>query len=170
MADMTDKQPTGQSLATTDGALIQISRSITHPVSKVWEFLTESDQLGRWYGTFTGEPGSGEVELSFVESPDQVGKVRIDDCSSNERLAVTLLDAPGGEWTLAVALEANDEENTALTFTQTLADFSETGDIGPGWEYYLDRLEAVLSGEDAGTVDWEQFHPAMVQHYSVNPR
>lgn len=169
MGRMTDKQPTGQSLATTDGALIQLSRSIAHPVDRVWEFLTDSDQLGRWYGTYTGEPGSGEVSLTFVESPDQEGKVRIDDCSPSERLAVTLLDAPGGDWTLAVALEADGDEATSLTFTQTLSDFSGAGDIGPGWEYYLDRLEAVLDDRDADSVEWSSFHPSMVEHYSVNP-
>lgn len=163
---MSTRKPSGHTVKTTDGALIQISRTLAHPVDEVWAAFTDSSRLSTWYGSYTGEPSSGEVSLSFVESPDQKGRVRIDDCSDRERLAVTLLDAPGGDWVLSILLEETGKDTT-LFFTHTLSDTAGAGDIGPGWEYYLDRLAAALDGQDPDDVVWEQFHPLLVSAYEV---
>lgn len=163
---MTAPSPTGQSVVTTDGVLIYLNRDLVSTPQEVWNFLTDSKKLGAWYGTFTGDPATGEVRMSFVDNPDNPGRVRIDDCQPSQRLAVTLVDAPGSDWVLALSLEAAGA-GTKLSFTHTLADAAGAGDIGPGWEYYLDRLTAALAGDDPGSVAWEEFHPSMVEHYSA---
>ena len=38
--------------------------------------------------------------------------------------------------------------------------------VGPGWEYYLDRLVAAETGGDPDAVDFARdYHPAMSGHY-----
>lgn len=41
--------------------------------------------------------------------------------------------------------------------------------MGPGWEYYLDRLAASLDGRDVTTVVWEAYWPHQREHYAVGP-
>jgi hypothetical protein len=50
---------------------------------------------------------------------------------------------------------------TSLRFVQVLAP-GATGvemaaSVGPGWEYYLDRLGAALAGTDVDGIDWEAY-------------
>ncbi len=41
--------------------------------------------------------------------------------------------------------------------------------VGPGWEYYLDRLAAVLSGGDLSAIDFAvDYYPAMADHYRLS--
>ena len=38
-------------------------------------------------------------------------------------------------------------------------------DVGPGWDYYLDRLVAAETGGDVVAVDFAEYHPADADHY-----
>ena len=73
-------------------------------------------------------------------------------------------DGAAEPWRLELAL-ATHGTGTALTFAQLLADPAGIGDIAPGWEYYLDRLAAVLRGADVEAVRFEHYHPAQSEHY-----
>ena len=55
---------------------------------------------------------------------------------------------------------------TTLTFTQRVPDTATGRDVGPGWEYYLDRLVAAQSGGDVGAVAWPDYEP-MMSHYEA---
>ena len=45
-------------------------------------------------------------------------------------------------------------------------DPDEVESVGPGWEYYLDRLVAAETGGDPDAVDFARdYHPAMSGHY-----
>jgi hypothetical protein len=38
--------------------------------------------------------------------------------------------------------------------------------VGPGWEYYLDRLVAAETGGDVAAIDFDRdYYPAMQEHY-----
>ena len=38
--------------------------------------------------------------------------------------------------------------------------------MGPGWEYYLDRLVAAETGGDLAAIDFERdYYPAMAEYY-----
>ena len=41
-----------------------------------------------------------------------------------------------------------------MTFAQRLHDPALATDVGPGWEYHLDRLVATHTGGDAAAVTW----------------
>ncbi len=55
---------------------------------------------------------------------------------------------------------------TTLTFTQPDIDPVEAESVGPGWEYYLDRLVAAESDGDVDAIDFDRdYYPAMLEHY-----
>jgi hypothetical protein len=37
--------------------------------------------------------------------------------------------------------------------------------VGPGWEYYLDRLVAAETGGDPAAIEFGDYYPAMSEHY-----
>ena len=74
--------------------------------------------------------------------------------------------SPGsGSWHLWFELARGSPGDTVLTFGQRLNPGEDVGSIGPGWEYYLDRLVAVQAGLDAATVAWDDYFPAMQPAY-----
>ena len=52
-----------------------------------------------------------------------------------------------------------------LTFGQRLNPGEDVGSIGPGWEYYLDRLVAAHAGLDPADVRWDDYFPALQAEY-----
>ena len=77
-----------------------------------------------------------------------------------------MADTSVGEATWHLSLELREiEGHTTLTFAQLLGD-DDMSNVGPGWEYYLDRLSRVMAGEDATNVQWDEYFPAMGEYYS----
>jgi len=164
MGDMTTREPTGYLSAGPVWPELIITRRIPHIIDAVWNHITDPELLDTWYGTFEGELATGAVTLTVQESPDTPGEARIQHCEAPTALAVTL-DSPGGVWVLTVALSADGEE-TDLEFRQRLDGIEyDAADIGPGWEYYLDRLVLALDGEDVSALQWDDYHPALCEHY-----
>jgi hypothetical protein len=69
-------------------------------------------------------------------------------------------------WHLDVDLSERDGITT-LTFSQPGVDQDDLLGVGPGWEYYLDRLVAVESGSrPPETADFEgDYYPAIAEYY-----
>jgi hypothetical protein len=53
---------------------------------------------------------------------------------------------------------------TVLTFGQRV-DGIPVDSVGPGWDYYLDRLVAVHAGRDPAGVVWDDYYPSLADHY-----
>ena len=72
-----------------------------------------------------------------------------------------------GDQVWVVELRLSEHEGTTtLRFSQVIDDPRTAADVGPGWEYYLDRLVAAETGGDVGAVDFgRDYHPAMQEHY-----
>jgi hypothetical protein len=90
--------------------------------------------------------------------------MEIRECTPPTRLAVT--SQVGDErWQLELDLVERDGVTT-VTFTQPGIDPAVADSVGPGWEYYLDRLGVVLTGGDVSAVDFDRdYYPAMAEHY-----
>ena len=55
---------------------------------------------------------------------------------------------------------------TTLSFSQPELDPVDGASIGPGWEYYLDRMVAAEAGGDVAAIDFERdYFPAMADYY-----
>jgi hypothetical protein len=67
-------------------------------------------------------------------------------------------------WGVEVALREGAGVTT-VTFTHRMSPADAVGDIGPGWLYYLDRVEA--SRTDAPMPEWDDYYPALKGDYEA---
>ena len=59
-----------------------------------------------------------------------------------------------------------DDDGVTLALEHRIADAASAADIGPGWDYYLDRLVEAESGRDPESLSFERdYHPALSGHY-----
>jgi uncharacterized protein YndB with AHSA1/START domain len=154
-------EPTGR-IETRDGVRrLIIERTLAAPIEEVWAAVTEPARLERWIGTWTGDPDEGRVRFRMTaegaDAPEETVEIR--ECVPRRRLAVSW------QWDLELDL-AESDTGTSLVFTQPGIDPVEAESVGPGWEYYLDRLVAVLTGADVSSIDFDgDYYPAMLEHY-----
>lgn len=135
-----------------------LTRTFTAPIADVWAALTESDRLARWYCTWTGDPSRGRVEVTWAFEDDMPTETYvIEVCDEPNRLRVrTEGDDPEQDWVLDAQL-SESAGVTTLRFAQVLNDRRLVTDVGPGWEYYLDRLEDSLRSGGVATTTWEGY-------------
>ena len=146
--------------------LVQI-REFRAPIEDVWAAVTEPDRLARWIGTWEGDPTSGSVQFRMLfEGEDHAGeRMEIRACEPPRRLHLT---SYFGEVTWLLELDLTHADGiTTLTFSQPGVTREQVGDVGPGWDYYLDRLVDVETGADPALRDFERdYYPATAEHYT----
>ena len=162
-AEMT-RTPVGTVTRDASGVLLQLRAHLPVAVDVAWAALTDPGQLGRWFGTWTGDPGTGQVVLTSVEGGGPA-PVHLRVCEPPHRLDVELA-SPDGAWPLSVRLAPQDGGCT-VQLVHRLVEPYDAGSVGPGWQYYLDRLAAVVTGEPVPT-DWEAY-AALAPAYAVPP-
>lgn len=146
-----------------DPSRVVFTRTFRSPVVEVWAAVTEPEALSRWIGTWEGDPASGEVSFTMTAEGDAAPPepCRIDACDPPTLLQVTL-----GEQGWTLRLELSEAAGvTRLDLSQQLADPELAASVGPGWDYYLDRLVAAAGGADVAAVDWDGYYPALGDHY-----
>jgi uncharacterized protein YndB with AHSA1/START domain len=158
-------EPTGRITTDGDRRVLTIVREFRAPIEDVWAAVTDPERLARWIGTWTGDPASGSVGFTMTaEGATEPEDMEIRECDPPHVLRVTSSTAMG-QWFLDLVLEERDGV-TLLTFSQPDLDPASADSVGPGWEYYLDRLVAAETGADVGAVDFERdYYPAMQEHY-----
>ncbi len=160
-----DVVATGTLTSTAAGADLVITRHHPAPVEEVWAALTEPERTARWILRWSGEvPEDGRVEVVLTaEEGEPTSTLQLVACAPPEHLHVQMVDEHGS-WDLEVRLTGT-ATGTDVQLVQHLADPAEASGVGPGWEYYLDRLGAEVSGGSAP--DFEDYHPALVTHYEA---
>jgi len=158
---------TGRHEIRDDHNVLVLTRTFQAPITDVWAAVTEPERMARWIGTWTGDPTSGSVRFAMNAEGDDVSDeaYEIRACEPPHRLVVHAAD-DSGVWDLGLEL---DERNgiTTLEFTQVLHDPAILDSVGPGWEYYLDRLIAAETGRDPSTIDFDRdYYPALSGHYA----
>lgn len=160
--------PTGRRETRDAAGAVVFDRDFAATPAEVWAALTEPALLERWIGTWSGDPLAGTVVFRMTAEGEDVPEepVTITECTPRERLVLRLGDGGGAAepWRLELSLATHDA-GTILTFAQLLADPAGIGDVAPGWEYYLDRLAAVLRNADVEVVRFEHYHPGQSEHY-----
>jgi uncharacterized protein YndB with AHSA1/START domain len=142
-----------------------ITRTFHAPISDVWASVTESERTARWFGPWQGEGGpGGTIKVQMVQEEGRPWMdMTIEACEPPRRLAVS---AHGG-WRLELALAERDGV-TELTFTQHLDGSEGVGEVGPGWEFYLDALVASREGRPVPSFD--DYYPALKEHFEAQLR
>ncbi|MCD4525534.1 SRPBCC family protein [Nocardioides sp. cx-173] len=163
--------PTGRREARDGTSYVAYARTFAAPIEDVWAAVTEPDRLARWIGTWSGDPASGAVSFRMTAEGEDVAAetYRIEVCEPPRRL-VTHSGGTGPEdpdgmvWQLELDLVESDGVTT-LTFAQVMSDPAVAESVGPGWDYYLDRLVAAETGRDVAGVVWDDYYPGQAGFY-----
>ena len=151
-----------------DGTTLVLRRHVALPVEQVWSHVADSDRLAGWYGTYTGDPTSGAVMVTLNAESDAADPVRYDvhACERPTHLSVSTTN-DYGRWALELDLAA-EAGGTVVVLRQTDVDPAMLADIGPGWDWYLDRLVAALSGGEPPDLDaFERDYLTLVPAYAA---
>ncbi|MFW5470453.1 SRPBCC family protein [Knoellia sp. CPCC 206435] len=160
-------RPTGRREDRDGTAYLVFERTFRAPVEDVWAAVTAPERLERWIGTWTGDPASGSVQFRMTAEGDVPEEtVHVDECEEPTRLRMRSArpDDQGLLWVWQVDLVESGGVTT-LTFAQEVVDVTLAESVGPGWDYYLDRLVAAEAGGDLGAIDFDAYFPAMTGHY-----
>lgn len=155
--------PTGRLFRTDAGSDLVLTRKFRALAEDVWACLTEPERTARWFGPWEGEAGPGRtvrVRMVFEEQTPWM-EIRIDACDPPRRLAVSTVDE-AGVWRLEVLL-AEVDGDTELRLVHHLDTEEGLGEIGPGWEFYLDMLVASRDGTARPVFD--DYYPSMKAYF-----
>jgi uncharacterized protein YndB with AHSA1/START domain len=160
---MKNPTPSGRLVRTPAGRDLVIVRTFRAPIEDVWASITEPERTARWWGPWTGEPGPGRTiryTLTF-EGEGPASEMLIEACEPPRHLAVRAVN-DYGDWRLEAHLsEASGV--TELRFTHHLEPKTNVGDVGPGWEFYLDNLVASRTGDTMP--DFNDYYPSQKAYY-----
>ncbi|MGI9824653.1 SRPBCC domain-containing protein [Agromyces sp. Marseille-Q5079] len=164
-------KPTGHYQLRGDGLYIEFDRLFHAPIEDVWYSLTNRTAMKAWIGTYTGSPATGAVRFRMNAEEGYA------EDEGWEAVSILFCDPPhhfvvdgGGGAGQRMRLLSNLTERggmTALSFGQRIYPDTDVASIGPGWDYYLDRLTAARTG--APMPDWSAYHPAFTSYYRDLP-
>lgn len=152
-------KPTGQVV----GNDLILTRTFRTDIDNVWSSVTKSENTALWFGRWEGDAAPGNiVRLQLVHEKGQPwANMMIEECDAPNRLVVTMKD-DYGDWRIELTLKQSGD-TTELRFVQQLSDRKLAGDVGPGWEYYLDMLVAAREGRSLPTFD--DYYPSLKAYY-----
>ncbi|MEU1200943.1 SRPBCC family protein [Streptomyces sp. NPDC005813] len=152
---------TGTYLTLDDGRpAVRFSRTYDHPVDRVWQFVTDPDELAQWFPSraeFEPRPGGTVTFSGDPNTADSQGRVLAVDPPRH------LSFAWGGD-ELHFDLEALDDERTRFTLTDVLGAADTAARNGAGWEVCLAALDAKARGEHpegphtGAGAPWKEFY------------
>ncbi|MDX2356277.1 SRPBCC domain-containing protein [Dietzia sp. PP-33] len=147
-----------------DSGAVVFSRRLPVSREQAWAAVTDPARTARWIGPWSGDPASGTVQLTMTaEEGDPVDGVEVVTCDA-PTLLVVRTGGPDG-WLLTVRIEGDDDE-AVLSLEQDIADAESASDIGPGWDFYLDRLVEAEAGRDPDALRFEpDYHPGLSGYY-----
>jgi|SRR5665647_2653331 uncharacterized protein YndB with AHSA1/START domain len=155
-------KPTGRLAHRKDGLYLMLDRLFAAPLVDVWASLTRPEELETWIGTYTGSPATGAVKFRMTAEADTPWEyVSILECTAPHRFAGDFGEGDDA-WRILFHLVEGDGMTT-LTFGQRLRTPAEAATVGPGWDYYLDRLVAARAGQPLPAR--EHYFPAHAQYY-----
>jgi len=155
-----DLVPTGRVEVTDDGRDLVLERSFDARVEDLWSSVAEPAGLAPWFGVLDGDPRpGGTVTLRLpAEEGEPVEEVNVLACDPPRSFSVD-----SGGWRLALSLVPSGP-TTTLFLRHRLGPADDPGDIGPGWEFYLDRLAAARGGPAARP--FEAYLEVLRPHYA----
>ena len=149
-------------------AYVVFERTFTAPIADVWAAVTESDRLSRWIGNWSGDPATGSIEFFMTaEAEDAPAEtIFIDECVEPTRLVMRSArpDDHDEVWSWQIDL-AETGGVTTLTFAQEMVNIELAESVGPGWDYYLDRMVAAEAGDDLSAIDFDDYYPEFAAYY-----
>lgn len=160
-----NRLPTGRLFHTGTGSDLVLTRTFRAPAEDVWASLTEPERTARWFGPWEGDAAPGrtiKVQMAF-EDQEPWCELHIEACEPPRRLAVSMVDE-AGTWRMELLLSEVDG-STELRLVHHLDTEDGVGEVGPGWEYYLDML--VAARDSSPRPDFNDYYPAMKSYFAA---
>lgn len=159
-------EASGRLIGTERGHDLVLMRSLALTADEAWEHLTESELTEQWFGPWEGDArpgGAVRVRMRFEDREPSI-TLRIHECEAPRRLVVESDQEVGG-WKLELLVEEDGANDALVTLIHHLEgeDVQGVGEIGPGWEYYLDLLVAATEGTERPGFD--QYYPTLREAY-----
>lgn len=146
----------------SQGLALVIERQFAAPIEQLWAMLTAPPQLAQWFGSYTGTPTVGStIALSMVEDSSEVEHVTVLGCNA-PRHFIGEFGRAGVALRVSFDLESIDS-GTRMTLRQYLRPGDDLGVYGPGWEFHLGRLGAMVSG--IPSPDWDSVFDDLTDPY-----
>ncbi len=159
--------PTGKIVTAEDGSYeLILTRVFPGATAEdVWASVTDPERTARWYGPWKGEAGVGktiDVQMAYEEGAPWM-PMTIDACEAPKQLALSS-HGEYGSWYMEIRIKETGS-GAALDLIQHKLDPAMAGDVGPGWEYYLDML--VAAREDKPLPDFADYYPAQQAFFAA---
>lgn len=131
----------------------RFERVLRHPPERVWEALTSSEALDRWFMAASVEPRRGGT--ANFDTGDGSGTGTVTTWDPPRTLAYSWPFPEDGEALVTWSLEpVDDGSGTLLVLEHTKLPADWAAGYGSGWHAYLDRLAASLDGREPP--DWAE--------------
>jgi uncharacterized protein YndB with AHSA1/START domain len=142
-----------------------LTRTFRAPIADVWASLTDPERTARWFGPWEGDTGPGaKIRVQMVQEEGKPWMdLTIDACQAPKHLAISSQSEHGG-WRMEMAL-SETAGVTELRFTHHLDSTDAVGEVGPGWEFYLDAM--VAARDDAPMPDFNDYYPSQKDHFEA---
>jgi len=156
---------------TGEGRDLALTRTVPAPARRIWEHVSRSDLLATWYGTYTGNPATGSVEVTMTAEPGEAStsEYTIHACEPERR--VTVSSSMGEDsWRLSLELgaAADGPGSTQVVLRHHDVSREMLQHVGPGWEWYLDRLIGAVTGGDIPGMDvWDSHYMVLSEAYGA---
>ena len=143
---------------------LRFTRTLSHPVEKVWRAITEPEHLAHWFPTTIDGERSAGAPLRFAfpggQWPPFEGEMLAYEPSS-------LMELRWGPDIVRLEL-APTEGGTQLTLLDTLEERGKGARDGDGWHTCLDALEASLDEQPAARAQmdrWQEVHAGYIERF-----
>ncbi|MDO5662766.1 MAG: SRPBCC domain-containing protein [Brachybacterium sp.] len=158
--------PTATGVRTADGTFA-FTRTLPLPHEEAWAAITDPGRTDRWFGSWSGDPESGSIQVTMnAEEGAPTMPARVIACEPPQRLV--LLTGEGDmQWHLTLTVGPGEEPGTStVTLWQVIEEAETAASVGPGWDFYLDRLVAAETGGDVEAIRFEpDYLPELAEHY-----
>ncbi|GAA1910085.1 hypothetical protein GCM10009688_13550 [Arthrobacter gandavensis] len=151
--------------------MLVIGRDLQQPIGEVWSALTEPSRVGAYFAEPRGDlRRGGEYEMEGFSTGT------ILRCDAPRMLTVSWLPPHGNPGELEFHLaDVDGSTRVELLYASVRKKFAVIDPdlaawaAGPGWEFFLDRLDAYLQGRELGPAapSWAQMEGAEKELYQA---
>ena len=151
--------------------MLVIGRDVNQPIGEVWNALSDPARIAAYFAEPRGElRRGGDYELEGYATG------MILRCDPPRMLTVTWLPPHGNPGELEIHLtDVDGSTRVELLFASVRKKFAVIDPevaawaAGPGWEFFLDRLDAHVHGRELSPnmVSWEQMEEAEQELYQA---
>ena len=148
------------------GSDLVLKRTFRAPIDDVWTSVTSSESTARWFGPWERVAGDDDKKIRLQMAYED-GKPWLDgtieECDAPHLLTIRTKSAYGEKRLSMKLVEASG--TTTLEFVHHQVNRKAMGELGPGWEFYLDMLVAAREGNSPPKFD--TYYPAQKGHYTA---